>query len=110
MIKIDFWFISGWLYLPLDIFLGDIPSDKTVVMGNYRSAFTNVMAIRNNPKGRRLMHDWIAYSMSGYIQCHGYDQAALAALIAQRIGQNSSFPLKPLSYTCLYQRDGKLVS
>lgn len=100
---------TGWLYLPLDIFLADVPSHKVIVLANYRSTFTNVVLIRNNQKGRRLMHDWLAIAMSGYIQCHGFDQAALAALIAQRVGRETSFPLRPLNFSCIFTNDQKLV-
>jgi hypothetical protein len=105
----DVYINPGWLYLPLDVFLADVPEHKVMVMANYRSAFTNVLFIRNNAQGRRLMMDWIAIVMSGYIQCHGYDQAALAALIAQRASYDHSFSTtKPLNYTCLYQKKGHL--
>lgn len=46
--------LVGWLYLPLDAFLSDIPDDKVMVMANYRSTFTNVVAIRNTPQGDKI--------------------------------------------------------
>jgi hypothetical protein len=107
----DVYINPGWLYLPLDVFLADVPEHKVMVMANYRSAFTNVLFIRNNAQGRRLMMDWIAIVMSGYIQCHGYDQAALAALIAQRISHDDRYmSFKPLNYTCLYTKADNLVN
>jgi hypothetical protein len=105
----DVYINPGWLYLPLDVFLADVPEHKVMVMANYRSAFTNVLFIRNNAQGRRLMMDWIAIVMSGYIQCHGYDQAALAALIAQRISNEDSFPVNPLNFTCFFTPTGGTV-
>jgi hypothetical protein len=104
----DVYINPGWLYLPLDVFLADVPEHKVMVMANYRSAFTNVLFIRNNAQGRRLMMDWIAIVMSGYIQCHGYDQAALAALIAQRIASDNLFDSHPLNFTCLFAKEGNL--
>lgn len=59
---------TGWLYLPLDVFLQDVPESKVLVTANYRSAFTNILLIRNNPKGRKLILDWLAITMSGYVQ------------------------------------------
>ena len=56
------------------------------------------------------MLDWIAIIMSGYIQCHGYDQAALAALIAQRVGLENDFPVRPLNFSCIYTQEELLVS
>lgn len=96
--------------MPLDAYLADVPADKVIVMTNYRSTFTNVMAIRNNHAGRKLMIDWMAIVMSGYIQCHGFDQAALGALLAQRIGRHDDFPATPLNFTCIYKSEGNMVS
>lgn len=66
--------IIGWLDLPLETFLHDVPADKLVVLANYRSAFTNAFFIRNSPEGRELVMDWLAVAVSGYVQCHGFDQ------------------------------------
>ena len=55
------------------------------------------------------MIDWIATIASGYIQCHGYDQAALGALLAQRIGRYRDFPPQPLNFTCIYASEGSTV-
>jgi hypothetical protein len=66
--------VSGWLDLPLEIYLADIPPNKHIVMGNYRSAQSNTFFIRNSVEGRALAVDWLAIAMSGYIQCHGFDQ------------------------------------
>jgi hypothetical protein len=68
---------SGWLDLPLEMFLHDVPEDKLVVLANYRSAFTNAFFIRNSPEGRELAMDWLAIAVSGYVQCHGFDQVVL---------------------------------
>jgi hypothetical protein len=78
----DTYINAGWLDLPLEIFLHDVPEDKLVVLANYRSAFTNAFFIRNSPAGRELAMDWLAVAASGYIQCHGFDQvsAAVASL------------------------------
>jgi hypothetical protein len=76
---------TGWQYLPLDAYLDEVPTHKVYVAANKRSAFTNVFFIRNNEQGRKLMHDWLAIGMSGFVQCHGFDQAALGTLIIQRI-------------------------
>lgn len=99
----DVYPLPGWTYMPLDAYLKDVPSHKVMVLANYRSTFTNLLAVRNNPQGRRLMYDWLAIVMSGYIQCHGYDQAALGALIAQRISNDSTFSTsQPLGFQCIY--------
>ena len=42
--------------------------------GNFRSAQSNAFFIRNTAQGRALVIDWLAIVMSGYIQCHGFDQ------------------------------------
>lgn len=96
--------------MPLDVFLDDVPADKVFVMANIRSTSTTVIFIRNNNQGRKLIFDWLAIIMSGYIQCHGYDHAALAALIAQRIGVEKEFPLRPLNFSCIYTKSEMLVS
>lgn len=70
----DTYINAGWLDLPLEIFLHDVPKDKLVVLANYRSAFTNAFFLRNSPEGRELAMDWLAIAGSGYVQCHGFDQ------------------------------------
>ena len=70
----DTYINAGWLDLPLEIFLHDVPKDKLVVLANYRSAFTNAFFFRNSPEGRELAMDWLAIAASGYVQCHGFDQ------------------------------------
>jgi hypothetical protein len=45
--------------------------------------------VRNTAAGRQLIADWLAIAMSGQIQCHGFDQAALAMLIFQRLHQQT---------------------
>lgn len=96
---------SGWIYLPLDAYLDEVPSDKVFVLANYRSSFSNVMFIRNNIQGRKLMRDWIAIVMSGHIQCHGFDQAGLSLLIANRFIDDPSFAyLHPLNYSCFHTK------
>jgi hypothetical protein len=54
---------EGWLYLSLDAFLANVPPDKVFVSSNYRSALTNIFAVRNNEHGRALMFDWMAVAM-----------------------------------------------
>jgi hypothetical protein len=66
--------------MPLDVYLEDVPSDKLVVLGNHRSAQSNVVFIRNNFEGRRLARDWLSIVVSGYVQCHGYDQVRISQL------------------------------
>lgn len=117
----DTYINPGWAYMPLDVFLGDIPLDKVYVSGNYRCAFTDVFAIRNTPRGRRLMRDWIAILLSGAIQCHGYDQAALQTLVLQRISNSNTIPgkpangngnvfsPKPMNFTCWYNKANSAV-
>jgi len=114
----DVYIHPGWMYLPLDEFLGldRVPANKTFVSSNYRSAFTNIFAIRNNEQGRRLAIDWLAVTQSGYVECHGFDQAALQTLILARIagaqagaggqrsdGMDNPFPF---NHTCLYSDAG----
>lgn len=62
--------------MPLDVYLKDVPADKLIVLGNHRSAQSNVLFIRNNERGRQLGRDWLAIAMSGYVQCHGFDQVS----------------------------------
>ena len=81
----DVYINTGWLYLSMDAFLKDVPKDKVYVQANYRSAFTNVFAVRNSEQGRRLVYDWIAVAMSGHVQCHGFDQAAIGTLLLTRV-------------------------
>lgn len=76
-------------------------------MGNYRSAFTNVFMVRNNEAGRRLVVDWLAIEMSGYVECHGWDQAAMGILILQRV--LGKFDPKPFDYTCMYSPQADTV-
>ena len=96
--------------MPMDAFLADVPLNKVMVFANYRSSFTNVMAIRNNPQGRRAVYDWLAITMSGYIQCHGFDQAAIAALLANRIAKDTKFTKSnPLGFSCTYSKEGNTV-
>ena len=65
---------AGWMQMPLDTFLEDVPPHKLVVLGNHRSAQSNVVFIRNSEAGRQLARDWLAIAVSGYVQCHGFDQ------------------------------------
>lgn len=69
-------------------------------MGNYRSAFSNVFMVRNSEAGRAVVFDWLAIAMSGYVECHGYDQAALGTLIIQRLAGEMTH--KPFNHTCTY--------
>jgi len=71
-----------WLHMPLERFLDDIPEDKVFVHTNYRSMMTGAFFIRNNEKGRRLVRDWLAIVMSGYVTCHAYDQVRVSAAVA----------------------------
>jgi len=103
----DVYINPGWLYAPLDIFFDDVPKDKVFVASNYRSAFTNVFAVRNTKQGRRLVYDWLAISLSGYIECHGYDQAAIGTLIIQRI-YGSFDTHEPFHHTCMYSDEGNV--
>lgn len=91
------WFTDGdvhinaeWLHLPLETFLSDVPAEKVFVHGNYRSMMTGAFFIRNNEKGRKLVRDWLAIVMSGYVTCHAYDQSALQILMLLR-----QFPEQP---------------
>ena len=102
----DVYINPGWLYLPLDAFLAQVPSDKTFVSANYRSAFTNIFAIRNNDAGRRLAIDWLAVAQSGFVECHGYDQAAIQTLILLRIAGNMNNPF-PFNHSCLFSPEGE---
>lgn len=96
----------GWLYLPLESFLSDVPDDKVLVMTNARSVFTNIFFIRNNFKGRKLVRDWISIVMSGYIECHGFDQAAMQILILNRILKDEAFQIdNPFNYSCFHSKD-----
>jgi len=100
----DVYINPGWLYLPLEAFLGDVPADKVFVSANYRSTFTNVFAVRNTEAGRRLVYDWIAVAMSGHVQCHGFDQAAIGTLLLTRIlGRMEPFPF---NHTCTWSETG----
>jgi hypothetical protein len=100
----DVFLNPNWAFLPLDSYLQDVPDDKVFVFGNYRSAFTNIYFIRNNEVGRRLVYDWMAISMSGNIQCHGFDQAALGSLILLRL--YGEMVEKPFNHTCLWTKNG----
>jgi hypothetical protein len=77
----DTYINAGWLDLPLEMFLHDVPEDKLVVLANYRSAFTNAFFIRNSPEGRELAMDWLAIAGSGYVQCHGFDQVCVFVFV-----------------------------
>ena len=66
----------GFLSIPLESYLEDVPPDKVFVTANYRCLFTNIYFIRNDEAGRRLAYDWLAIAKSGYIQCHGFDQVS----------------------------------
>lgn len=106
----DVYINPGWLYLPLEAYLAEVPKSKVMVLANYRSMFTNVLAIRNNEQGRQLMYDWLAIIMSGYIQCHGFDQAALGMLVAQRLGDESFQVTDPFNFTCFFTPANMTVS
>lgn len=102
----DVYFNSGWAYMPLDVYLDEVPQDKVFVLANYRSTFSNVLFVRNNFQGRKLMRDWVAIVMSGHIQCHGFDQAGLSLLIANRFIDDPQFHyIHPLNYSCFYTKD-----
>jgi len=55
----------------------------------------------------------LTISLSGHIQCHGFDQAAMGLLLLQRLDRyilvdniKIYTERKPLNYTCLYSEDG----
>jgi hypothetical protein len=97
--------------LPLEVFLADVPEDKVIVMGNVPSSFTNVFFVRNTVAGRRVVRDWLAITMSGAIQCHGFDQAAMQVLVLMTISRDFSHHNdRPFNYTCLYSPNGNTVS
>lgn len=98
----DTWINPQWQHLPLDAFVYDVPDDRVIVLGNFRSAFTNAFFIRNNEKGRDLVIELLALIESGYIQCHGFDQAAVGTLLLSRM-QNKDGPIDvaPYNHTCL---------
>jgi hypothetical protein len=107
----DTWINPGWAHLPIyETYLKDVPTDKVYVASNYRSAFTNIIAIRNTFEGRALVYDWVSIVMSGYVECHGYDQAALQVLILSRIlngGHSSTYnTFTPFNHTCRFTDDG----
>lgn len=80
------------------------------VASNYRSAFTNIFFVRNTAAGRALVVDWLSIIMSGRIHCHGFDQAALAMLILQRLhGGPTTMTEAPFNYTCQFSEDGAMV-
>ena len=100
----DVYINPGWLFMRLDEFLADVPSNKVLVMNNYRSAFTNILFLRNNEQGRGLVYDWLAVAMSGYVQCHGFDQAALGTLIILRVF--GGMVAEPFGHTCTWSEEG----
>lgn len=100
----DVYINPGWLFMRLDEFLEDVPSNKVLVMNNYRSAFTNVIFLRNTEQGRALVYDWLAVAMSGYVQCHGFDQAALGTLIILRVF--GGMVAEPFGHTCTWSQEG----
>eukprot|EP00607_Mallomonas_marina_P007422 CAMPEP_0182416288 /NCGR_PEP_ID=MMETSP1167-20130531/561_1 /TAXON_ID=2988 /ORGANISM="Mallomonas Sp, Strain CCMP3275" /LENGTH=419 /DNA_ID=CAMNT_0024588929 /DNA_START=1042 /DNA_END=2301 /DNA_ORIENTATION=- len=102
----DTWINPGFLDLPLELYLQDVPPHKIFVQSNYRSQFTNLYFWRNSEKGRALAYDWLAVSMSGYIQCHGFDQAALQMLALQRL--RGTFHPNPLGMSCIWTYDSNL--
>lgn len=97
---------SDWLYMPLDVFLQDVPHDKVIIMSNFMSVMNCVLFIRNNIHGRQVIRDWLAIIQSGYIQNHGYDQAALQMLILQYlIDESYKFNVSnPMNYSCCYKK------
>ena len=44
------------------------------------------------------MYDWLSIAMSGYVECHGFDQAALGMVIASKI--LGKLVPAPLGFTC----------
>ena len=48
------------------------------------------------------MYDWLSIAMSGYVECHGFDQAALGVLIASKI--LGKLVPAPLGFTCRYNQ------
>lgn len=76
----DLYLNPGWMHLRLEKYLEGVPPHKLYVAANYRTTFTNIFFVRNSPEGRALVFDWLAVAMSGYVECHGYDQAAVATL------------------------------
>jgi hypothetical protein len=86
-----------------------VPEDKVMILSNYHSALTNILLVRNTARGRRMMYDWIAVAMSGHVECHGFDQAALEALIIARAWGPIGATATPFNHTCLYTPKGDLV-
>ena len=125
----DTWINPRWFDLPLERFLDDVPKDKVYVQDFELQGVlqAGVYFLRNNAAGRRLAMDWLAIDMryvsvfvfthpahpvcaavcaifSGHIQCHGFDQGAIAMLFLNRLNGNMDDP-NPYGYTCLYKDD-----
>jgi hypothetical protein len=73
----DTWINPLWYDMEATDYLKGVSEDKVFVHGNYFSLTTGVFFIRGGERGRAFMMDWLATSMSGRVQCHGFDQAAL---------------------------------
>lgn len=101
----DAWINPEWVELSLDAYTADVPDDKVWVSTNYKALLTGVFLVRNNPKGRKLVRDWLAIVMSGHISCHGYDQAALEVLMMQRLERSFDSEM-PLELSCKHANFG----
>ena len=49
------------------------------------------------------MYDWLSIVMSGHIECHGFDQAALEMLIMTKV--YGEMVAAPLNFTCRYPQN-----
>lgn len=57
--------------------------------------------VRNSIEGRRLVRDWLSVVMSGYVTCHGFDQAALEILMVMRQFPHIPYKPNPFNFSCL---------
>jgi hypothetical protein len=94
---------AQWTHYPLDAWLADVPADKVFVHTNYRSLMSGAFFIRNSAEGRQFVRDWIAVIMSGFIGCHGWDQAALEVLffLRQTEGGDAHWSERPYGFDCM---------
>jgi hypothetical protein len=99
-IDADAWVNPTRFSVELERFVEDVPSDRHVVLGNYRGLNTGVFLVRGNADGREVVRKWLAVARDGLAQCHPHDQAALEwlqlwAMNGSHVGQR-----RPYDFEC----------
>ena len=99
-IDADAWVNPSQFDVGLETYVADVPSDRHVVLGNYRGLNTGVFLMRGSTEGREVVRKWLAVARDGLAQCHPHDQAALQWLQLWAMNGSNPAQRRPYDYEC----------